>query len=173
MSGLWKEKQEASKFNAEMWVAYTATQGHGGIRARAVKGHVWVCNPTISRGCVDARGSCYHKRPWGYQGSRLPPEAMSEDRASTMDVLIWVTCAVIRAHGDIWAFDAAEGHIWGCGCATAEVCVDVCRLFDHLGPCESCIEIQVLYLEDPALCWSREIWPWPSLAERGNEVKMV
>lgn len=103
-------------------------------------------------------------------GSRLPPEVMlvSEDHASTGDIPIWVACAVTWVHGDVWAHDAAEGHVSDCGCTTARFCVDICGLLLPRGSMWiMCIEIQALYWEVPALCWPWEIWLCPSLTAAG------
>lgn len=53
-------------WNMLIWVAFTATWGHGDIQAQYAlggEGHVWVHDPVAARVYVGFSGLCYHQRP--------------------------------------------------------------------------------------------------------------
>lgn len=120
-----------------IWVVYNITQGHGDVRAQAeVKDRVWVHGPTATEACVvahytikghlDIHGLGQPLKPCWYAGVMLLPG---------MVILIWVACAIIWSHADIWAWAAAEGHVWALDPTTAVICDDVHGLCYQWRPC--------------------------------------
>lgn len=80
--------------------------------------------------------SCYHLRPWEWQGSELSPgvKFVPKGHAATGTIPIWLTYAATWNDGSTQVWGPSKDHVLVCGPTADGFFVDVCDLCGNLRP---------------------------------------